>query len=58
VHELDRIDKHRLLVVVLGMMQLGKHIGLGSRTGPLSIIGMSPPKWTVPTEEGAEVFRV
>lgn len=58
VHELDRIDKHRLLVVVLGVVGLGSGLGIGSDTGPLEVIGMTPPVRQSPTEEGVEVFRI
>jgi len=58
IHELDRIDKHRLLVVVLAVVGIGQKLGIGSNTGPLEIIGMSPPDKRTPTEDGVEVFRV
>jgi hypothetical protein len=59
VHELDRIDKHRLLVVVLAVVRwLGGRIGVGSDSGPLEIVGMSPPNRVVPSDMGSEVFRM
>jgi hypothetical protein len=58
IHELDRIDKHRLLVVVLAVVGIGQKLAIGSNTGPLELIGMSPPHRQTPTEEGVEVFRV
>ena len=42
----------------MAIVGIGQKLGIGSNSGPLEIIGLSPPNRQVPTEEGVEVFRV
>jgi hypothetical protein len=58
IHELDRIDKHRLLVVLLAAMRLGQRIVLRQASDHITITGMTPPNWVSATPTGAEVFRI
>ena len=59
LHELDRIDKHRLLLVVVACVQMANTLKVDA-TRNVTITGMSPPipPGVRPTKEGRAIFDV
>jgi hypothetical protein len=58
LHELDIIDKHRLVLVVIATVLMASTLKIAAKRD-VEVIGMSPPSENVrPTQDGSEVFRV
>jgi len=60
LHDLDRSDKHRLLVVVVAVVQMADRLALTAADRDVEIIGMSPPitPGLRPATAGTEVFKI
>lgn len=59
LHDLDRIDKHRLLIVVVATVMMADQLTLHP-SQPVDIVGMSPPvpPGTRPSSQGTRIFSV
>ena len=58
LHELDIVDKHRLVLVVIATVLMASTLKIDAKRD-VEVIGMSPPSENVrPTPDGTEVFRV
>lgn len=58
IHQLDIIDKHRLLLVVEQISKVGDKIEVGSESSTVRITGMSPPIAHVISEKSVDVFSI
>jgi hypothetical protein len=59
LHDLNRTDKHRLLLVIVAAVIMGDRLKVQTNAD-VDIVGMSPPlaSGTRPTPEGKEIFTV
>jgi len=58
LHDLDIVDKHRLVLIVVTTVLMAKTLGLDNKVD-VDVIGMTPPPGGLkPSKEGTEVFRV
>jgi hypothetical protein len=58
IHELDIIDKHRLVLVVVTTVLMATTLGMDNQID-IDVIGMTPPPRGIrPSKDGMEVFRV
>jgi hypothetical protein len=59
LHDLDRIDKHRLLLVVVACVRMTDRLGIDAKKN-VTITGMSPPvpAGARPSNDGTEVFHI
>ena len=60
LHDLNRADKHRLLVVVVTAVVMADALVFTKSNTDFNVIGMSPPTptGTRPTKDGTEIFSV
>ena len=58
LNRLSNIDKHRLLLVAYGAVSSAGQIAIDPGAKAVAIAGISPPKFVLPTKDGAEVCRV
>jgi hypothetical protein len=60
LHDLSRSDKHRLLVVVVAVVQMADRIAITAADREVEIIGMSPPikPGVRPAKDGTEIFKI
>jgi hypothetical protein len=60
INELNRVDKHRLLLTVEACVQMATKFGIKTHIPDVEVIGMTPPvpQATRAAKDGAEVFHV